>query len=174
MIKRTGLIGILALAIGVIGSLASIVFVFLFKTINQLLLSSSQSRDGIEPSTLMLISWILIPTFGGLLVGVLCRGIPGNRPLTLAETIRSAQGMQFTTPFKHSLATAVSAIVALGSGASVGQYGPLAHFGSAIGLAARKLTGSIGFTPAMALGCGVAAAISTAFNAPIAGLVFAH
>jgi CIC family chloride channel protein len=174
MIKRTGLIGILAILIGVIGSLASIAFVFLYKLANQLLWSSSQSRVGVEDSYLILMAWVLIPAMGGLLVGFLCRCSPDNRPLTLVDTIRSAQGMQFTTPFKHSFATAVASVVALGSGASVGLYGPLAHLGSAIGLAVRKLTGSTGFTPAMALGCGVAAAISTAFNAPIAGLVFAH
>ena len=174
MIKRTGLIGTLAILIGVIGSLASIAFVFLFKLGNQLLWSSSQSRADVEETVLVLMAWVLIPTIGGLLVGLLCRRSPENRPLTLVDTIRSAQGMKFTTPFKHSFSAAVAAIVALGSGASVGQYGPLAHFGSAIGLAVRKLSGAAGFTPAMALGCGVAAAISTAFNAPIAGLVFAH
>ena len=174
MIKRTGLIGILAILIGIIGSLASIAFVFLFKLGNQLLWSNTQSRVGVEESFLVITAWVLIPAMGGLLVGLLCRGSPDNRPLTLVDTIRSAQGMQFTTPFKNSLTTAVASIIALGSGASVGQYGPLAHLGSAIGLAIRKLTGSTGFTPAMALGCGVAAAISTAFNAPIAGLVFAH
>ena len=174
MLKRTGLIGILAIFIGVIGALASIAFVFLFKLGNELLWSSSLSRVEVEETPLVLMAWVLIPALGGLLVGLLCRRGTDNKPLTLVDTIRSAQGMQFTTPFKNSLATAAAAIIALGSGASVGQYGPLAHFGSAIGLAVRKLTGSTGFTPAMALGCGVAAAISTAFNAPIAGLVFAH
>lgn len=174
MFKKTLLIGGIAIAIGVVASLASIGFVYLIKIASQLLMVSSESRSGMSGSMGSNLLLILTTTLGGLVVGLLCYGIQGKRPLTLVDTIRSAQGMQFDTPVKFGFLSALSSIVAIGSGASVGKYGPLAHLGSTLGLIIRGWTGSVVFSSSMALGCGVAAAISTAFNAPIAGLIFAH
>ena len=55
-----------------------------------------------------------------------------------------------------------------------GQYGPLVYLGTLIGALAQRLSLAVRDLQSVAIACGVAAAISTAFNAPIAGLVFAH
>ena len=55
----------------------------------------------------------------------------------------------------------------------MGQYGPLVHFGATMGSALRRLTGGM-LTTDVFIGCGVAGAIAAGFNAPIAGVVFAH
>jgi CIC family chloride channel protein len=55
----------------------------------------------------------------------------------------------------------------------VGQYGPLVHFGATISQILLKLT-KINVDKNVFLACGVAAAISAGFNAPIAGVLFAH
>ncbi len=174
MLKRISLVAVIAIAIGVIASLLSLLFVYIVESMNDVLgiSAGSRSEQTIEPGTLL--GWVLVPALGGLVVGLLCSKNEDGQPLTLVDTIRSAQSMTFTTPLRNALATALAAIVALGTGNSVGQYGPLAHLGSSIGLAARTVTRNTGFTATMGLGCGAAAAISTAFNAPIAGLIFAH
>ena len=62
--------------------------------------------------------------------------------------------------------------MSLAGGASVGQYGPLVHFevlGDYFSKLLRDQT-----PPHILLACGAAAAISSGFGAPIAGLVFAH
>ncbi|MEZ5450106.1 MAG: chloride channel protein [Thiolinea sp.] len=64
--------------------------------------------------------------------------------------------------------------LSLGCGASVGQYGPMVYLGSMLGDLIERLHLYIPNLRSIAIACGVAAAIATAFNAPIAGLLFAH
>ena len=66
-----------------------------------------------------------------------------------------------------------SAIYLWGSGASVGREGPAVHLGASLaGWIARRLHLSRSLSRTV-LGCGVAAAVSASFNAPIAGALFA-
>ena len=63
--------------------------------------------------------------------------------------------------------------LSIGTGASVGREGPAVHLGASLaGLIARKLHLSRSLSRTL-LGCGVAAAVSASFNAPIAGALFA-
>ena len=55
----------------------------------------------------------------------------------------------------------------------MGQYGPLVHFGSTIGLFIKNFF-KLKMSPDIFIGCGVAAAIAAGFNAPLAGILFAH
>ena len=73
---------------------------------------------------------------------------------------------------RDRLSTLASAI-SISGGASVGQYGPLVHFGGVIGDYFSKLTKDQ-TSPHILLACGAAAAVSSGFGAPFAGLVFAH
>ena len=67
----------------------------------------------------------------------------------------------------------VASAVTLGSGGSAGSEGPVAVLGAAVG---SSLGRAFRFTPRrikILVGCGTAAGISAAFNAPIAGAFFA-
>lgn len=90
-----------------------------------------------------------------------------------ADSIFAAHRTDNELDVKCGFASTLAALISAGGGASVGQYGPLVHFGATIGSAFRKLTGGI-LTTDVFIGCGVAGAISAGFNAPIAGVVFAH
>ena len=69
----------------------------------------------------------------------------------------------------------LAAFTSLSAGASLGQYGPIVHMGALIGSFFRKYNiSSIILSNDIFLGCGVAAAISAGFQAPIAGVIFAH
>ena len=65
------------------------------------------------------------------------------------------------------------AMVSASGGASVGQYGPIVHFGATIGSIIRRFSIKT-YTTDIFIGCGVAAGIAAAFGAPIAGIIFAH
>ena len=74
---------------------------------------------------------------------------------------------------KQDYLSTLASAVSLAGGASVGQYGPLVHFGGVLGDYFSKLLKDQ-TPPHILLACGAAAAISSGFGAPIAGLVFAH
>ena len=67
----------------------------------------------------------------------------------------------------------LAAFTSAAGGGSVGQYGPLVHFGATLGIVVKRFVSSR-LSHEIYLGCGVAAAISAGFGAPIAGIVFAH
>jgi CIC family chloride channel protein len=67
----------------------------------------------------------------------------------------------------------MAALVSAAGYASVGQYGPLVHFGAMAGTAAKKVL-NLRVGTDLVIGCGVAAAIFSGFAASIVGVIFAH
>ena len=115
-----------------------------------------------------------IPTAGGLIVGLISTRIPDKRFYGPADVIQTAQSLDATMPVKSGVLSAIAAGLSLGSGASVGQYGPLVHIGSSIGSWFSRVTNGDRSLGKIGIACGAAAAISAAFHAPLAGLVFAR
>jgi CIC family chloride channel protein len=90
-----------------------------------------------------------------------------------ADSILAANDFNNHLDTKRGYLSTLAALVCVSGGASVGQYGPIVHLGSTVGISIKKyLTDNL--SNDIYLGCGVAAAISAGFNAPIAGVVFAH
>ncbi len=76
-------------------------------------------------------------------------------------------------PFRPVAMRTLAAVITLAGGGSAGSEGPTAVLGSAIGSAAGR---ALRFQPRrlkILVGCGAAAGISAAFNAPFAGAFFA-
>ena len=90
-----------------------------------------------------------------------------------ADTIFAAHRIDNELDVKTGIASTLAAFVSAAGGASVGQYGPLVHFGATLG-AFVKATLKLRIATDIILGGGVAAAISAGFNAPLAGIIFAH
>ena len=164
----------LGLCIGTIASFATIGFVELVSWLNQLLLVHPESRSNIDSTTLHLMT-IAILGGGGLLVGLILRyGVRQQRALGPADTILSVQLRDDPPDVRSGMVSTFASILSLGCGASVGQYGPIVYLGTVTGQIARKLNLGIADIRSIVIACGVAAAISTAFNAPIAALIFTH
>ena len=165
----------LGMVVGTLASLAAIGFVDLVLLLNEWLLISPRSRFMQENRALLLAATVCVPAAGGLVVGLVHRyGIPEGRPHGPPDVIRAVQGLDGRVPLRSGFLSALTSLVSLGAGASVGQYGPLAHLGGTLGSLAARLNRHTERSATVWVGCGVAAAISTAFNAPLAGLVFAH
>ncbi|MGI9310963.1 MAG: chloride channel protein [bacterium] len=162
-------------AIGLGASLFAIGFVEAVKWLSEsLLITVRARRDAPAHWSLWLI---LVPAIAGLLAGLLIRLIAERRAHNPADAIEAAQLLR-EVPTRSGLLTAAAALIGLGGGASVGQYGPLVHLGATVGSMlsrfGERLRVGGAIDPGLGIGCGVAAAISTAFNAPIAGIIFAH
>ncbi len=90
-----------------------------------------------------------------------------------ADSIYAAHQNTDELDIRTGVASTMAALVSAAGYASVGQYGPLVHFGATAGTAAKKVL-NLRIGTDVVIGCGVAAAISSGFAAPIAGVIFAH
>lgn len=173
---RITVVSLLGVAVGTVSALAAIAFVDALLWLNQILLVSAYARVQYNDQPLVLtLATVAVPALGGLVVGlVVQRFVEERRALGPPDAILIAQTRQPPPTFRSGVASTAAALISLGCGASVGQYGPLVYLGTLIGALAGRLHLHIRDLRPIAIACGVAAAIATAFNAPIAGLVFAH
>ncbi|MBK8049152.1 MAG: chloride channel protein [Anaerolineales bacterium] len=116
----------------------------------------------------------LIPAAGGVLVGLLWHRFVGNERYHGVAGVMEASALAggrleyWLTPIKT-----VAAALSIGAGASVGPEDPSVQIGANLGsLAGQRLRFSDEWVRTL-IASGVAAAISAAFNAPIAGVFFA-
>lgn len=167
-------IAILGLAIGAVTSLAAMLFVDVVALLNDELFISPASRRAMESPALLILVTVLVPAIGGLAVGTLHQFIPERRAHAPADIVHAVQGFEGRIPTRSGLLSTASSVISLGAGASTGQYGPLAHLGATLGSAIAQIDESRRWMGNVGIGCGVASAIATAFNAPLAGIVFAH
>ena len=102
------------------------------------------------------------------------RTLVKNKPFqSVADSIYLAHKSNNETDLKVGFISTFAAFFSASGGASIGQYGPLVHFGTTLGAWLKK-TIPFNFTPDLYIGAGVAASISSGFGAPLAGLIFAH
>jgi CIC family chloride channel protein len=173
-IRRLAKMACLGVLVGVVAALLANVFVAGIGWLNDVLLISARSRMMQTDAQWIVIATLAVPTLGGLIVGLLHKGIAEGRAHGPAEVIAAVQTRRGRLPARPALLSGLSSLVSLGSGASVGQYGPLVHLGGSVGSVAARLFRTDVTVDNIAIACGVAAAISTVFNAPIAGILFAH
>ncbi len=166
---------ILGTVIGALASLASIGFIELIFILNDWLKVSAKSRALTTNSVVLTTATLLVPALGGLVVGLIIWGLTREkRPQSVADIISESLSHTHDQSLWNRFVNVVASLISLGCGASVGQYGPVAYLGGSIGTAVAKTTGNRFYHDNIALCCGVAAAISTVFNAPITGVVFVH
>ena len=175
-VYRITVLMLMALAVGIIVSLSAIAFVELVAWLNATLLISPRARVQAEGAAwLVPVATVAVPTLGGLTVGtMLSRLSDEKRGLGPPDVIRAVQLRRPLPGARAGIVSTAAAALSLGVGASVGQYGPMVYLGALIAGAIRHTSLRVKNLDAIAVACGVAAAIATAFNAPIAGLVFAH
>ncbi|MGC3874307.1 chloride channel protein [Halomonas sp. GXIMD04776] len=160
--------------VGGISALAAVNFVAAVFWLNDLLLMSPRARMMFEHPQWLVATTLAVPVAGGLLVGQLHRLLPEPRSHGPADVIAAVQTRRGRLPARAGVVSALSALLSLGSGASVGQYGPLVHLGASLGSGGARWLRLGRSEDSITIACGVAAAIATAFNAPLAGIVFAH
>ena len=90
-----------------------------------------------------------------------------------ADSIYALHQQKVGVDVRVGIGSTLAAFISASGGASVGQYGPLVHFGATLATLLSRIRG-LQISKDVLLACGVAAAISAGFNAPIAGIIFAH
>ncbi len=92
----------------------------------------------------------------------------------VADTIEGVGRPKAQVDIKEGFVSTLVASLSIAGGAPVGQYGPLVHLGATIASFVSKFTNLARNTSEIVLACGVAGAISAAFGAPIAAILFVH
>jgi len=164
---------IVAIIIGVLGGFAGIGIRAMI-----LWISEFSFRGGIHfLDSVLNTSWywiLLIPAIGGLVVGpIIYFFAPEAKghgvPEVMEAILLKAGAIRPRVAFLKAIASAIS----IGTGGSVGREGPIIQIGSSLG----SMVGQFFRVPSRRLktlvGCGAAAGIAAAFNAPIAGALFA-
>jgi len=165
---------VLAVIIGMASGYGAIGFRLLVA--GQQFLLFGNPMDRIFSSAVSLPWWhlILVPTLGGLAIGLFTRYVlPGRLPQGVADVMAASANRSGRMSLREGLAAALVSASSVGCGASVGREGPIVHLGATF---ASAIAQRLHLSPSLArtlLGCGVAAAIASAFNAPIAGVFFA-
>jgi chloride channel protein, CIC family len=131
--------------------------------------------DGIVAMVEAVPPWqrIAMPVIAGLLVGLIA---------LLAARVREGAGVGFVieaivlgrvrVPLTRTVLQAVASWLAIASGNSLGREAPLIQAGAAAGEGARRVLGLDNVTARIVLACGVAAGFASAYNAPVAAVLF--
>jgi len=111
---------------------------------------------------------------GGLFVGLILHLLkPKYRQVGVVHVIERLDYHQGRLSIRNALVQFFTACIALLSGHSVGREGPSIHLGAAGGSILGRMLRVPNNSVRILVGCGVAAAISAAFNTPLAGVIFA-
>ncbi|HLL88200.1 MAG TPA: chloride channel protein [Tepidisphaeraceae bacterium] len=116
---------------------------------------------------------VLVPTLGGLVVGIISRKVFGVRGIhgmvDVIESVIRERG--FIRPVA-AVEKTLTAGLTIGTGGSVGAEAPIVQIGAAIASGFGRLFGIARHHMPMAVGCGSAAGISAIFNSPVGGVLF--
>ena len=164
---------IAAIIIGLFAGFAAIGIRFLIREISSLCFQG----EGNLLQNIMNTPWywiLIIPTIGGLIVGPIIYFLaPEAKGHGVPEVMQAILLKGGNIRPRVAFIKAIASSITIGTGGSVGREGPIIQIGSSLG----SMVGQFLRVPSKRLktlvGCGAAAGIAAAFNAPIAGALFA-
>jgi len=164
-------LSLLALLVGLITGATIVAFIVLIDTSLSLWLPGNATENFED---LPHLSRFIAPVLGSLLISVVYIAIakPGHSVgvVNVIERLRYHEGYLRLRAF---ILQFIGAIIALASGHSMGREGPSIHIGGFVGSYFSQIIGLPNNAMRTLVACGVAAAISAAFNTPLAGVIFA-
>lgn len=163
----------LAGAVGCLGGFVNFLFFILTEKVKLFFLS--QTGDPMEIAE-MISPWerAMIPVLGGLIAGCILhfglRLVGQQGPSNLLEVVVAGDGR---LPFRSGLIRVASSLVSIGTGASIGREGGITQLTATVASKWGQLRHWPPYRLRLLVGCGAASGIAAAYNAPIAGAVFA-
>ncbi len=164
---------------GILAGIGALIFHNAIDIIKELFFDLPGSAFGLESlldgnTTIVSLLIILIPAVGGLLVGLLAhyfeKGEKGEGIPNVIDSIANKGGViKGTIAIKKIVGSAIS----IGTGGAGGKEGPIVQIGASIASAFGQFLHLPGEKLKIVVGCGAAAGLSAAFNAPLGGALFA-
>lgn len=173
--NRQPLIWLLSLMIGLSVAIAAICFRLLIGVAQLYWLGETGEQ---VLTAARYVPWYMIlagPLIGGVVVGVLIsRFLPSRRTGGVADVIEARAMAGRRLSLREGILSSLATAFSLGSGASAGREGPVIHLGATLASSVGERFSLPDWSRRTLLAAGVASAISASFNAPIAGVLFAH
>ena len=164
---------VLAAIIGVIGGLVNLVFLKLVALIQWIVFQKS-GDSAVLAQDLGAFLRILVPTLGGILAGMVLllkshlSGI--QKPTNVLEVVAVGDGR---IGMRSTLVSAWSSLLSIGTGASIGREGAITHLTATFASKWGQFHQWQPYRLRLMVACGAAAGLAAAYNAPIAGALFA-
>src|SRR6478609_1238968 len=164
---------VIAGIVGILGGFVNLIFFYGIEYVKLFFLRSPD--DPVEVAEMM-AGWerVLIPTVGGLVAGLVLhwglRLVGKQGPTNMLEVVVAGDGK---LPLRSGLVSAASSLVSIGTGASIGREGGITQMAATVASKLGQLARWPPYRLRLLVGCGAASGIAAAYNAPIAGAVFA-
>lgn len=171
-------LSLIAVLVGALTGVVAILFRHLIVLIDNAFFLGSLSLE--EPAGQLIAPgpWgagiILVPVLGGLGVVFLIRNFaPEARGGGVPEVMDAIYYREGRIRPKVAVVKSLASALSIGSGASVGQEGPIIQIGSAFGSSVAQALGLLAWQRITLLACGAGAGIAATFNTPLGGVMFA-
>lgn len=122
--------------------------------------------------------WSILTVFATLIViGLICGILAKSEPMIKGSGIPQVEGtiLGYFHPKWLSVLIKkfICGVLSIGAGLSLGREGPSIQLGASVGQGFSKIFHRIRFEEKYLITCGAAAGLAAAFNAPLAGVLFA-
>ena len=164
---------VLAGGVGVVGGLVNLVFYYATESVKLFFLR--RPGDIVEVAEMMGdLQRLLTPALGGICAGLILywglRLVGQQGSSNLLEVVVAGDGR---LPFRTAIVKFMSSLVTIGTGGSIGREGGIVQLSATLASKFGQLAKWPPYRLRLLVGCGAASGIAAAYNAPIAGSVFA-
>ena len=169
--KDDSLLIVIALVIGILTGIGSIIFTWLIDLAHNFCYGSEEFIGIYQGKWYYLM---ILPAVGAVLVGFITYHFAREaRGHGVPEVMDAIARKNSVIRGRVAAAKAISSALTIGSGGSAGTEGPIIQIGAALGSSIGQKIKLKKNYMSIVVGCGAAAGISAIFHAPIAGVLFA-
>ncbi|KIE41738.1 chloride channel protein [Geobacter anodireducens] len=175
-ISENTLMAILAVGIGLLAGLCNHAFRSCIDLFRWLIIDSGGQLTGYSP-----YAWnanrlwaIAFPVTGAVVMLPLFIRFREDMAFGFPRFLETVNLRGGRLPLRLMFTRGIASALTIGSGGSAGQEGPIAQIGGTAGSVVGHLLGMSGERLKVLIGCGVSGGVAATFNAPLAGVFFAH
>lgn len=164
-----------AAIVGVLVGLAAVLFRYAINAIEALVFEQDWHFTAKETNEFLLspLGWavVLVPTLGGLTVGIIRRVWPDTKQQGIAEVMAAVQAKGSILHARSSWGHAIISAITVGTGGSTGREGPIGYIGASVGSSIGRRFGFTRRDITVLLGSGFSSGIAATFNAPMGAVL---
>lgn len=160
-------------AVGIGGGVIAVFFYIAFEFIKKVTLR----HEGDLVEVAHMLDWwqrLIAPTLGGLAAGLVLHWglqlVKKQGTTNMLEVVVAGDGR---LPFRSAVIKAISSLISISTGASIGREGAIVQMSAVVASKMGQVANWQPYRLRLLVACGAASGIAAAYNAPVAGAVFA-